>query len=208
MAEQKKTQLISQCLNIIWKNHELKKSKDNGDEEKIFNQYTNPIEYVKEQFDKFFISQYQTKINFNFDTYDAFKHQFRDKTFHANYIDNHQIWPPELLGNIFLVSSLYERLKAQTIPHQPRGIGIVKKINDTKKNKPTYDLVPYYIEDDITTQSRTTSIFILYENETYQKLGHKKIKPQIAEEEAQDYRHFLKLQKIHLLAIKKILNRH
>ena len=58
----KKTQLISQkCLNIRWKNHELKKSKDNGDEEKIFNQYTKPIEYVKEQFDKFFISQYRPK---------------------------------------------------------------------------------------------------------------------------------------------------
>ena len=34
-------------------------------------------------------------------------------------------------------------------------------------------------------------------------MDHKKIKPQIAKEEAQDYRHFLKLQKIHLLAIKQ-----
>ena len=30
----KKTQLISQCLNIIWKNHELKKSNDNSDKKK------------------------------------------------------------------------------------------------------------------------------------------------------------------------------
>ena len=157
---------------------------------KIFNQYTHPIEYVKEQFDKFFIKQYQTSINFNFDNYDAFKLQFKDRSFHANYIDEHQIWPPELLGNIFLVSSLYERLKAQTIPINQEVLELLKKINDTKKNEPTYDLVPYYIEDDITTQSRTTATFILYENETYQKLDHKKIKPQIAEEEAKDYSTF------------------